>query len=332
MGAVYQAVRLSSGEDVAIKILEVLQPDPDQRARAEARFLQEASLLKGLSHPHVVRVYDYGTEGGQPWLAMELVRGSSMRAALAGGPMEPLRVVRIVRQVCGALAETHALGLVHRDLKPANILLAEGPGGLERPKVADYGLAKRIEGGPQLTAAGLLVGTPMFMSPEQVRGGRDIDQRSDLYGLGILLYRALAGDYPFPHKGTADVLLAHLSEAPAPLPPALSLPECLQQVVSGCLIKDREARTPSVGILAKQLAICEAVLLGQLADDAALPLIALTPEDFRVAAQTRAPVLAAPGGRLALPGCMLLGAGVGLCGGVGAVGIGAVVLRLLGLI
>ncbi|HHO49943.1 MAG TPA: serine/threonine protein kinase [Deltaproteobacteria bacterium] len=332
MGAVYRAIRLSSGQEVAVKILEILQPDPEQRTRAEARFLQEASLLKGLSHPHTVRVYDYGTEDGQPWLAMELVRGPSMRQALSSGPMEPLRVVRIVRQVCGALAETHALGLVHRDLKPANILLAEGPGGTEQPKVVDYGLVKRIEGGPQLTAAGLLVGTPMFMSPEQVRGGQDLDQRSDLYGLGVLLYRALTGAYPFDHKGTADVLLAHLSEDPAPFPSVPPIPVCLQQVVASCLVKERGARTPSVGILSKQLAICEAVLLGQLEDEVALPLIAVSPEDFQIAEQTRAPILAAPVGGLALPGCLLLGAGLGLCGGIGAVGIGVAVMYSLGLI
>ena len=265
MGAVYLA-RDPHGTEVAIKILELHAETPDRQARAEARFLRESSTLSRLTHPHTVRVYGVGTDLGYPWIAMEYIRGRSLRDLIAERPIDPVRGIRIVRQICGSVAEAHAHGIIHRDLKPANVLVGTDGRGGDYAKVVDFGLVKQLEGDQHLTAQGLLVGTPMYMSPEQIRGEPDIDQRSDLYGLGVMLYQILTGRLPFPHEGTAAVLLAHLSEAPAPFPSDLDLPSCAELLVRRTLHKDRNRRIQTVAHFDELLGMVEAVLLGQVSD------------------------------------------------------------------
>ncbi len=324
-GAVYAAVQEPLGRQVAIKVLDLGEPEPSRQERAHARFLREASLLGRLNHPNTVRVYDYGTEGDHPWLAMELCPWPSLAKVMGDVPMDPLRLVRIVLQVCGSLQEAHDLGMIHRDLKPANILVGTEEDGSDQAKVVDFGLIKPIEGNAeQLTAKGLLVGTPMFMSPEQVRGDADVDQRSDLYALGVLLYRGLTGHYPYDHRSTASVLLAHIKETPRPFPTSIVLPRSLQRIVDALLEKDRDRRPHSVAALARNLQVAESVLTGEITDDIALRALDERLPAARTAERSQeGPVRAAPrapGGRLLLVVLAVLGAGgvIALAGGFAA--------------
>ena len=140
-GLVYEAVQEPLGREVAIKILDIADHEPDRQDRARTRFLREASLLSQLSHPHTVSVFDYGADGQHPWLVMELCRGSSLAEVMGDRPMDPVRLVRIVQQVCASLSEAHDLGMVHRDLKPANILIMRSSEGQDVAKVVDFGIA-----------------------------------------------------------------------------------------------------------------------------------------------------------------------------------------------
>jgi len=272
-GSVYAAVQEPLGRQVAVKVLELVDANSQMQSLAKARFLREASLLSKLSHPNTVRVFDYGTFEEHSWLAMELCRGRPLSDLMGASPMHPLRLVRIVVQVCGSLQEAHELGLVHRDLKPANILVETAEDGSDRAKVVDFGLVKPFDDSEQLTARGLLVGTPMFMSPEQVRGQHDIDPRSDLYALGVLLYRGLTGEYPFDQSSIANVLIAHVQDPPRPFPPGIDVPRSLRRLVALLLEKDRARRPDSVATVAHQLELIERVLAGELTDAMALSAI-----------------------------------------------------------
>lgn len=269
-GTVYQGVQEPIGRRVAIKILHNLQ---DRRSQAEARFMREARMLAQLEHPNTVRVYDVGREGDQAWLAMEFVDGESMQDLLKRGPLDEDQIVRILVQVCRALTEAHDIGVIHRDLKPANILLRPTDGGRKKVKVVDFGLAKSTSGGEPLTAKGLVVGTPMFMSPEQVQGRSDVDPRSDVYALGILLYKSVSGRYPFTHERTADILLAHVSDDPQPFDDDVQVSACMARVIALCLVKDREQRMPTTHALSRCLKVVDAVHKGTMAEQEGLDAI-----------------------------------------------------------
>ncbi|MEW5847608.1 MAG: serine/threonine-protein kinase [Myxococcota bacterium] len=219
MGVVYRAVHLPSQWPVAIKVvsrelthdLEVVQ-----------RFQREASLTGKLRHPNIIRELDFGcTDDGLLYLVMEYVRGCELAEVLRHGTQLPLtRALRVTVQVLHALEEAHGRGIVHRDLKPANIFLHDAPEGPEVVKVMDFGVAKVFQGEvrdlAQLTQSGLMVGTPAYMSPEQILG-EPLDGRSDLYSLGIVLYEMLAGAPPFHDDTVAGVMLAQTSDAPRPI-------------------------------------------------------------------------------------------------------------------
>jgi len=270
-GSVYEAEQQPLGRRVAIKILGASGDGLEERSITERRFVREASLLAQLGHPNTVRVFDFGTSEGHPWLAMELCRGKPL-SALFDQPMDPLRLVGIAIQICGSLREAHGLGLVHRDLKPGNILV-ETFETADRVKVVDFGLVKSSNDSENLTANGLLVGTPMFMSPEQVMGKLDIDPRSDLYALGILLYRGSTATYPFDQTSIATVLLGHVQAAPKPFPDGTPMPSSLQRLVLKLLNKDRERRPPSASTVAMQLGVVERVLKGEISDAMAVGVI-----------------------------------------------------------
>ncbi|MEO0604478.1 MAG: serine/threonine-protein kinase, partial [Myxococcota bacterium] len=273
-GSVYAAEQTPLGRRVAVKVLDLVDASSEMQSLAKARFLREASLLSRLDHPNTVRVFDYGTYEEHSWLAMELCRGQSLDAMMVPHrPMDPLRLTRIMIQVCGSLQEAHELGLVHRDLKPANILVETAEDGRDRAKVVDFGLVKPFDDSEQLTQRGLLVGTPMFMSPEQVRGQEDIDPRSDLYAIGVLLYRGLTGEYPFDQSSIANVLIAHVKDPPKRFPTLTDVPRSLQRLVALLLEKDRNRRPDSVATVAHQLEIIERVLVGELSDQMALASI-----------------------------------------------------------
>ncbi|MFT6144832.1 MAG: serine/threonine-protein kinase [Myxococcota bacterium] len=262
MGKVYQATQLQLGRPVAVKVLDTRGAAADE-ASFERRFLREAEVCAGLTHPNTVRVFDSGrTDDGRPYLVMELLTGITLADVMQQGPVDPLQLINILKQACGSLAEAHALGLVHRDLKPSNLFLVDGEEA--RVKVVDFGLVKELGSDAETTRAGVLLGSPLYMSPEQITEGV-IDSRSDVYSLGIVLFIALTGTSPFAASLVSAILVAHVHAAVPSLQdasPHLALPECLNWVVQRCLTKRPEARIGSVRELARALAACEAVIRG----------------------------------------------------------------------
>jgi serine/threonine protein kinase len=239
--------RSDAGGTVALKVLH-----PDANARALARFAREATAAAAIQHPGVVRVVDHGrTEAGQAWLAMEHVEGESLDRRLArGGPLEPIAAARLVTRLAHAVHAAHERGVIHRDLKPANVLLVEGD--LDRPKVADFGLAA-IEGAERLTRSNGFVGTPAYLAPELIRGV-PAGPASDVYALGATLYEILVGRPPFLGASVAAVLDRALSARPVP-PRALrgDVPAALERVCFNCLEKAPAHRPPSAASVARAL-------------------------------------------------------------------------------
>jgi serine/threonine protein kinase len=249
MGFVVAARHRELGERVAIKFLH-----RSVAALAE-RFFREARAAAGIESDHVVRIYDAGRlPGGQPYIVMEHLRGEDLAARLeTTGAMPPETVVTILLDICLALAEAHAAGIVHRDLKPENIFLARRRSGEEMVKLLDFGIAKVPDAG-SITETAYLLGTPAYMSPEQLLGSRDVDQRSDIWSLGIILYELLTDELPF--DGDSLVHLAILiREKPTPRVRARreEVPEELDAVIARCLAKERADRYADVGELAEAL-------------------------------------------------------------------------------
>ncbi len=248
MGRIFLAEQVSVGRRVALKII-----NREMTAKFDtiARFTQEARLLASVRNEHIVDIYDIGeTEAGDPFIAMEYVDGPSLAQIIRDeAPMDATRVVRLLLQVASALSTVHAAGVVHRDLKPANIVILTRKDGFEIAKILDFGLAKVVhdrEATGRLTRAGVIIGTPEYMSPEQVNAG-NIDHRADLYAFGCTAYEMLSGEPPFtgPEMST---LYKHMHEDPPPLRNAVAglvVPEPLAKVVARCLAKDPGKRFQS---------------------------------------------------------------------------------------
>ncbi len=229
MGEVYLAEQVSLGRKVAVK---TLRDDLATQPGMTDRFKREALLLSSVDHPSVVRVIDFGEAGGTYVLVMEYVEGDNLAGVLREGPLAPARALKVLRDIAEGLAEIHAKGIVHRDLKLENVLLAR-----DRARLLDFGIARLAEAegpGQVMTQAGMVLGTPEYLSPEQATGEK-IDARTDVYAFGILAYRLLAGHHPFPGPTARDFLLQHVSMEP----PALSVPggDALARVVMTCLAK-----------------------------------------------------------------------------------------------
>ncbi|HEY3353932.1 MAG TPA: protein kinase, partial [Polyangia bacterium] len=243
MGAVYQAEHERLRQPVAVKMLA---PTLVGDAALMGRFEQEARVQAQLRHPNIVGVHDFIGEGESYAFVMDLVEGETVEQLLReqGGPLPLARCASILAPVCDAIAFAHEHGVIHRDLKPSNIMLAE-IGGREVVKVADFGIAKAL-GTERRTATGALVGTLRYMSPEQCRGAKDIDGRTDVYSLGLTLYEMVTGRLPFECRADYEVLTAQLTQAPVP-PSAVrpGLPAPLEAVILKALAKEREARYPS---------------------------------------------------------------------------------------
>jgi eukaryotic-like serine/threonine-protein kinase len=257
MGEVYRAQDVRLQRPVAIKVLHAaLTLDLD----ALARFGREASNASKINNPHVVSVYDFGeTEAGLPYLAMEFVSGTSLRALLEReAPLPPNRVARLISQIAKGLDAAHRLEnpVIHRDLKPDNILVTEDDTGAELAKVADFGISKAIrDETQQVTKAGFVTGTCEFMSPEQVTGGAP-DQRSDVYALGLIAFLMLTGKLPFPGETPEHSMAMRLNEAPRSLRsmcPEVNWPAELQRVMSQALARDPSGRPSSAGSFAAEL-------------------------------------------------------------------------------
>jgi serine/threonine protein kinase len=245
MGVVYAGEDIRLGRPVALKFVpEDLTKDPTalERLRAEAR------AASALNHANICTVYDVGEYDGQPFIVMELLKGHTLRDGLTGGPLRIHQIVDIGIQVADALDAAHAQGILHRDIKPANLFLVDRGA----VKILDFGLAKHLADGPTgttvttvpelLTAEGVTVGTVAYMSPEQVTG-EQLDGRTDLFSLGVVLYESVTGHRPFTGKTSAVVLSAILNQSPvAPVVFNPQIPVRLQDVINNCLEKDRELR------------------------------------------------------------------------------------------
>ncbi|MFO0686253.1 MAG: protein kinase [Sandaracinus sp.] len=248
MGRVYRGEQQmgTTSRAVAIKVLTTSPTDE----KAVARFHRECATVVSLHHPNTIRFYDFGTlPDGRLYIAMELVEGRSLAKAIAEGPLPYAVVDRLVIEIGGALAEAHRRGIVHRDLKPDNVLLAQHGEEGEHAKVLDFGIAKNArEGDAEITAAGTIVGTPAYMSPEQL-SGKDVDERSDVYALGLMTYEMLTGARPFSGCTTPlEWATAHLTKTPRPFdefPSTRVLPIEKQAAILHALAKEPEDRTTS---------------------------------------------------------------------------------------
>ena len=180
------------------------------------RFEREAQIIAQLEHPNIVPVYDFDEYNGQPFLVMKYIPGMPLSDALADGPLELRDVMAILPKIAAGIDYAHGRGILHRDIKPSNIMLDEAG----RPYVTDFGLARAVDAGESTLSQGMLVGTPAYMSPEQAEGLRDLDNRSDLYSLGVLIYELIVGRVPFKDGSTYTILRDHLN---TPLPPPSSI-------------------------------------------------------------------------------------------------------------
>ncbi len=222
------------------------------------RFRREAVTAARLAHPAVVSTFDTGVDGGTAFIVMELVRGCTLRELLSQhGPLEPWLAVAITRQIADALAYAHQAGLVHRDIKPANVLLTDDEWGGLRAKVTDFGIAKAGTGlGGDLTRTGIVLGTPKYLSPEQIRG-KEPDARADLYSLGVVLFEMLTGAPPYVGPTDMATALAHLNDrVPRISSRTRSVPLALERLTVDLLAKDPEARVPSAAVLRQRLDAC----------------------------------------------------------------------------
>lgn len=236
MAVVYRARDLETGQPVALKVLR------DDEGVDPARFVREAVLLAGLSHPAIVRYIAHGTLGGRPYLAMEWLSGEDLDQRLERAPLTVDASVALVRRVCEALAVVHPRGVVHRDIKPANIFLPDGD--VHRARLLDFGIARR-EGQRAATGTGIVLGTPGYMAPEQVRGERGIDGRVDIFSVGCVLFECLTGQSPFDGP-TPLAILARILMDDAPRVSSLrpELPAALDDLVARMMARDREVRVP----------------------------------------------------------------------------------------
>jgi HAMP domain-containing protein/predicted Ser/Thr protein kinase len=250
MGVVYKAVDAQLDETVAIKTLpgDVMQRSPEDLER----FKREIRLARKITHRNVLRTYDYGEAEGVYFISMEFVRGytlSELSEEVENRQMAPRVAVGVSRQICRGLQVAHEQGIIHRDIKPQNVLIDHKG----EVKLMDFGIARMAEAPEAMTQAGLIVGTPHYMSPEQVQG-KQLDPRSDVYSMGVLIYEMLVGRRPFESSSLTGVLTAHITEKPKP--PIELRPEIgrdINAIVMKCLEKDPKSRYANAGELLHDL-------------------------------------------------------------------------------
>jgi serine/threonine-protein kinase len=258
MGEVYLAEHQLLKRPCALKLI---QTSSETEPNALERFEREVRLTATLSHPNTVEIYDYGrAEDGTYYYVMEYLPGLSLEDLVERhGPLPPGRAVHLLRQVCGALGEAHRARLIHRDIKPSNIFAARRGGVEDVAKLLDFGLVRSVCGpsSAHISAEGHVVGTPLFMSPEQATGGHELDERSDIYSLGAVAYYVLTGRPPFEGDSGVAVMIGHARDPVLPLSQARpGIPDDLEQVVLRCLAKHPADRFPNVEVLELALAEC----------------------------------------------------------------------------
>jgi predicted Ser/Thr protein kinase len=250
MGVVYVGEQ-QMGSTVRQVAIKTLHPHLSQDPSVLARFHRECGTVAQLEHPNTIKFYDFGsTSDGTLYIAMEFVKGHPLNDIVEqGGPMIPERVLKIMKQICGALDEAHKQGIIHRDLKPENVILTDRAGETDFVKVLDFGIAARSESADaqkeqKLTQQGMVLGTPPYMSPEQFTG-KQLDQRSDIYSLGVMTYEMLTGKLPFEADTPWQWATQHMTAQPLPFEvtaPATNIPDHMRKAILRALSKDREQR------------------------------------------------------------------------------------------
>jgi serine/threonine protein kinase len=237
MGLVYRAYHVQLQRTGAVKVLQGIAPDPD----STARFRHEAQAIAQMRHPNIVNVYDFGEHDGVPYMIIEFVPGGSLANKLNDGPLDTTTALKYLRGIAAGLDHAHGLGIVHRDVKPANVLLEKD----DTPVLADFGLAKLLQGSSLKSMTGVTTGTPAYMAPEQVTGSK-VGPAADRYALATIAYEMLTGVIPFDGEGLMELLYAHVHREPVP-PSARnhSLGPRVDAVIMRGLAKDPAARWES---------------------------------------------------------------------------------------
>ena len=251
-GAVYEVVKPGATKHVALK---VLRAEMAEKPEVVARFIREAKAVALLQHPNIVGAVEVGEHEGHPFLAMELVVGDPLNDVVAReGPLPLERALAVAIPVMAALRTVHAKRIVHRDLKPDNVFITAGDEGVIRPKILDFGFAKMVEAGIQLTGSDTCIGTPNFMSPEQMQRPQSVDPRSDQWAVGVLLYYMLTGVKPFAGKSLRETLTNVLNREPEALRALRpEVPEAVEAIIARALRKKPWERYPSVQAMALAL-------------------------------------------------------------------------------
>ena len=245
MATVYKAYQPSLDRDVAVKVLPA---HLSEEASFAKRFQREARAVAKLEHPHILAVYDSGQEGDLSFIVMRYVEAGTLKDVI-GSPLELGYIADLISQIAEALDHAHEMKVVHRDVKPSNVLLDQGNWAL----LTDFGVAKMVEGAQKLTATGVGIGTPAYMSPEQAQG-KQVDRRSDVYSLGVVLYEMLTGRVPYQAETPIAVVLKHIND-PLPLPRMMNpnIPEGVERIVLKAMAKAPEDRYQTAHDLAQGL-------------------------------------------------------------------------------
>jgi serine/threonine-protein kinase len=248
MGAVFRAHDRLLDAEIAMKLVRV-DPDHPDAERATQRLLLEARAIARISHPGIVRIFDFGCVGGVPFIAMELLSGESLlELMLREGPMDPIRAVQLLLPVSDAISVGHRRAVVHRDIKPENVFLATDELGRVQPKLVDFGVARLREGGSRLTRPGALMGTPDYMAPEQAQAEPDVDHRADVWAFAVVLYELMTMRRPFSDgkRGYLSILKAIVADEPPSLVEAGIMDQGLWSIIERALEKRRERRWQSM--------------------------------------------------------------------------------------
>ncbi|MDP2341395.1 MAG: serine/threonine-protein kinase [Deltaproteobacteria bacterium] len=317
---VFVAVQEGLGREVAVKVIRAeLAADPEQIER----FKREAAVISELQHPHIVTLHDFGVDGVQLYMAMELCKGESLRERINRGPIPVAETVSIIRDALGALHAAHTRGLVHRDLKPENIFLCDNAGRKEFVKILDFGIAKRHAENVSLTMQGMVVGTPGYIAPETTAGGVIGDARADLYALGAIWWEMLAGRSVFQADTPIALVVKHVTDAPPSFASiGVTVPPPVDQLISLLLEKDPILRPASAEAALARLEAADAQMRGPITGAGIpAPVLPSSSASSSSGPAVFSPPPAAPEKKgLSFAGCLMMGCGVVVLGAVVVVG------------